>query len=107
MEGFPAWPARAGAYAGTLDFLFICLLVIAFLTAALVIFLLILFAAKYRHSSNARRDEPTVKTWRWEVGWTTASLLVFVGLAVWGADIYLRLYNPPAGALQIFIVGKQ
>ena len=107
MPGFPAWPERAGAYAGTLDFLFVSLLVIAFLTAGLVIFLLILFAAKYRHTSTARRDEPTKKTWRWEVGWTAASMVIFVGLAIWGASLYLRLYNPPADALQIFIVGKQ
>ena len=107
MTAFPWWPASAGAYAGQLDFLFICLLVLSFFTAGLVIFLLILFAAKYRHTSTAPRDEPTKKTWRWEVGWTTASLLIFVGLAVWGATFYLRLYNPPPGALQIFIVGKQ
>jgi cytochrome c oxidase subunit 2 len=107
VPGFPFWPHRASAYAGTLDFLFISLLVIAALTTALVVFLLILFAAKYRHTSAAPRDEPTKKTWRWEVGWTTASLLVFVGLAIWGANLYLKLYNPPAHALQIFIVGKQ
>jgi len=107
VPGFPLWPQRASAYAGTLDFLFISLLVIAALTTALVVFLLVLFAAKYRHSSTAPRDEPTKKTWRWEVGWTAASLLVFVGLAMWGADLYLKLYNPPADALQIFVVGKQ
>jgi len=107
VPGFPFWPQRASAYAGTLDFLFISLLVIAALTTALVIFLLVLFAAKYRHTSTAPRDEPTKKTWRWEVGWTTASLLVFVGLAMWGANLYLKLYNPPAHALQIFVVGKQ
>ena len=107
MPGFPFWPERASAYAGTLDFLFISLLVIAALTTALVVFLLVLFAAKYRHTSTAPRDEPTKKTWRWEVGWTAASLLVFVGLAMWGANLYLKLYNPPAHALQIFVVGKQ
>jgi cytochrome c oxidase subunit II len=107
VPGLPLWPTRASAYAGQLDFLFICLLVISFLTAGLVIFLLILFAAKYRHTSTAPRDEPTTKTWRWEVGWTAASLLIFVALAIWGASFYLRLYNPPADALQIFVVGKQ
>ena len=91
----------AGAYIG------ICLLVIAFLTAGLVIFLLAFFATKYRHSSKADRSGTTKKTWRWEVGWTTVSLLFFVGFAIWGARIYLQLYNPPADALQIFIVGKQ
>lgn len=107
MQSVPLWPESAGAYAARIDFLFICLLVIAFLTAGLVIFLLTFFATKYRHGSNADRSGSTTKTWRWEVGWTTASLLIFVALAIWGASIYLRLYNPPPDALQIFIVGKQ
>ena len=107
MPELPIWPPRAGDYAARLDFLYICLLVIAFLTAGLVIFLLAFFATKYRHGSSADRSSPTRKTWRWEVGWTTASLLFFVGFAMWGAKIYLRLYNPPPDALQIYIVGKQ
>ena len=107
MAGVPIWPDRASAYAGQIDFLFIALLIIAFLTTGLVIFLLAFFAAKYRHGSNADRSGTTVKTWRWEVGWTTASLLIFVALAIWGAHMFLRLYEPPSDALQIFIVGKQ
>jgi cytochrome c oxidase subunit II len=107
VQGWPIWPDKAGAYAGQLDFLFICLLVVAFLTAGLVVFLLIFFSTKYRHSSNADRSGMIEKTWRWEIGWTVTSMLVFVGLAVWGASIYLRLYNPPADATQIFVVGKQ
>jgi cytochrome c oxidase subunit 2 len=107
VHDFPFWPQRASSYASQVDFLFASLVVIAALTAGLVIFLLAFFANKYRHSSNADRSGTTKKTWRWEVGWTTASLLVFVGLAVWGASIYLHLYNPPPDALQIFIVGKQ
>ena len=107
MHGFPWWPPTASAYASQVNFLFVSLLIIGALTAGLVIFLLAFFANKYRHGSKAVRHEPTKKTWRWEVGWTTASLLIFVGLAVWGGDLYVHLYNPPPNALQIFIVGKQ
>ena len=107
MHGFPWWPPTASAYAGTINFLFAILLVVAALTAGLVFFLLLFFANKYRHGSNADRSGVTRKTWRFEVAWTAATLLIFVGMAVWGATIYLRLYNPPADALQIFVVGKQ
>jgi len=107
MQGTPIWPIRASDYAGQVDFLFGSLLLISVLTVGLVGFLLILFATKYRHGSKAVRNEPTTKTWRWEVGWTTFTLLVFVGLAIWGAHLYLRLYNPPPKALQIYVVGKQ
>ena len=107
MPGFPWWPPTASEYASTINFLFVSLLVIGGLTIGLVFFLLLFFANKYRHGSNADRSGTTKKTWRFEVSWTVATLLVFVGLAGWGADIYLKLYNPPADALQIFIVGKQ
>jgi cytochrome c oxidase subunit 2 len=107
VQGFPWWPATASAYAGTIDFLFGSLLVVAALTSGLVFFLLLFFANKYRHGSNADRSGTTKKTWRFEVAWTAATLLMFVAMAVWGSTIYLRLYNPPADALQIFVVGKQ
>jgi cytochrome c oxidase subunit 2 len=107
MNSIPFWPVEASHYAGQLDVLFIGLLAITGLTAGFVFFLLILFATRYREGSGVERNTPTRKSWHWEVGWTAASLLVFVGLAVWGASLFLRLYNPPRDALQIFIVGKQ
>ncbi|HET8749123.1 MAG TPA: cytochrome c oxidase subunit II [Sphingomicrobium sp.] len=103
----PIWPATADAYARRVDFLFSGLLIVAVLTAGLVFFLLILFAARYRAGSSIERVDPPTKTWRWEVSWTTASLIIFVLLSIWGARLYLRLYTPPADAEQIFIVGKQ
>ena len=107
MPGMPLWPPTASGYASQIDVLFGGLLIIGALTAGLVFFLMLFFANKYRHGSNADRSGTTKKTWRFEVSWTAATLLIFVGLAVWGADIYLHLYNPPANAVQIFVVGKQ
>jgi len=107
VSAFPFWPQTASAYATKVDFLFGSLVVIGALTAGLVFFLMLFFANKYRHGSNADRSGTTKKTWRFEVSWTAATLLIFVGLAMWGADLYLHLYNPPANALQIFVVGKQ
>ena len=107
MQGFPFWPVAASAYARQVDFLFGSLLVIAALTIGLVFFMLLYFANKYRHGSNADRSGTTKKTWRFEVSWTAATLVIFVGLALWGGSLYVHLYNPPPGALQIFVVGKQ
>jgi cytochrome c oxidase subunit 2 len=107
MPGLPFWPEQASSYAGQLDFLFIGLLAVTGLTAGLVFFLLILFAVRYRDGNRTNREVPTTKTWRWEVSWTAASLLIFVGLAMWGASLYVKLYRPPTDAIQIFVVGKQ
>ena len=43
------------------------------------------------------------KTWRIETAWTAATLLVFFGLFIWGADLYVRLFQPPADALKIYV----
>jgi cytochrome c oxidase subunit 2 len=107
VPGLPFWPPTASGYASQINVLFGALLIVGALTAGLVFFLMLFFANKYRHGSNADRSGTTKKTWRFEVSWTVATLLIFVGLAVWGADIYLHLYNPPANAVQIFVVGKQ
>jgi cytochrome c oxidase subunit 2 len=107
IQDFPWWPATASRYARDVNFLFGGLVAVAFLTAGFVFFLLLLFANKYRHGSNADRSGTVKKTWRIEVAWTVVTLLIFVGLALWGARLYLQLYNPPPNALQIFIVGKQ
>ena len=42
-----------------------------------------------------------------ETGWTIATLAVFFGLFIWGADIYVRMFQPPSGALKIYIIAKQ
>jgi cytochrome c oxidase subunit 2 len=34
-------------------------------------------------------------------------LLIFFGLFVWGADLYVRLFQPPSDALKIYVIGKQ
>ena len=107
MHGLLFWPQTASAYASKVNILFGSLLVITIATVGLVFFLLLFFANKYRHGSNVVRHHPTKKTWRFEVAWTAATLLIFVGLAVWGASLFVHLYNPPPNALQIFIVGKQ
>lgn len=107
MSVVPFWPESASGYANQLDALFIGLLIITGLTAGLVFFLMIRFAAKYRHGSKADRSDRIQKTWKWEWSWTAASLVIFVGMAVWGARLYTKLYEPPADALQIFVVGKQ
>ena len=107
MGGLPLWPARAGSYAGQWDDLFIGLLIVTGLTAGLVFFLLTLFAARYRKGSTADRSDRVKKSWRWEVSWTAACLVIFVGLAIWGARLFIGLDSPPADALQIFVIGKQ
>ena len=62
----------------------------------LVFGLMLLYGIKYRHGSDTSRGPEIEKSWRVEVTWTAATLVVFFGLFLWGADLYLApLPSPP------------
>jgi cytochrome c oxidase subunit 2 len=101
------WLPEATASAPEVDYLIAALLVSSGAILALVYGLMLLYMFKYRAGSGIDRGGLSRKTWRIEVAWTSATLLVFFGLFLWGADLYVRLFQPPANALQIYVVGKQ
>ena len=79
----------------------------SFAILALVFGLMLLYIIKYRAGSTIDRGALAEKTWRLETAWTVATLLIFFGLFVWGADLYVRLFQPPADAMKIYVIGKQ
>jgi cytochrome c oxidase subunit 2 len=107
MNHFRFLPHTASSIAPAIDRLYIGLLLIATAILALVFGLMLVFCVRYRAGSGVRRGAPPQKTWHWEVGWTSVSLFAFLGLFVWGAQLYLRIREPPAGATQVYVVGKQ
>ena len=107
MTSLPLWPDAASRYAVETDHLFIGLLIVTGLTAGLVFVLLIVFGTRYRHTNAVERGDRVKKSWHWEIGWTAATMAGFLGLFVWAADLYARLYQPPAGSIEIFVTGKR
>ena len=101
------WLPAASSNAAEVDRLLLALLLISAAVLALVFLLMFRYIVKYRAGRSFDRGAPEKKTWIVETTWTAATLLVFFGLFIWGADLYMRLYQPPAGVLQIYIVAKQ
>jgi cytochrome c oxidase subunit 2 len=100
-------PEQVGRYAAEVDYLMLGLTIVTGLTGTLLAYLIIRFCARYRAGSTIERGPPDDKTWGMEVAWTSASLVIFIGFAIWGAHLFVRLYTPPADALEIFVVAKQ
>jgi cytochrome c oxidase subunit 2 len=106
--GIPFLPATASTAAHELNVLFAALLAIAGAVLGLVVLLLLTFCIRYRRSrETVDRTHRSTKSWRWEIGWTTASFIVFIGLYAWGADLYLREHRADGAASEIYVVGKQ
>jgi cytochrome c oxidase subunit 2 len=107
MGGIPFLPASASTVSHEFDILFAALLAISVAVLGLVVLLMLRFCTRYRRGTDADRGHRAGKSWHWEVGWTAASLVIFLGLYAWGADLYLREHHPPVGAGDIYVVGKR
>jgi cytochrome c oxidase subunit 2 len=101
------WLPQATIDATEVDYLILALFLVSCAILALVFGLIWVYMIKYRAGSKIDRGVLGAKTWRLETAWTVATLVIFFGLFVWGADLYVRLFQPPPDALRIYVIGKQ
>jgi cytochrome c oxidase subunit 2 len=89
-----------------MDALYFFLLLITVIGMTLVGALVLFFSLRYRRSRNPVATQIEGSTLL-EATWTIIPLALFLVCFVWGALLYFRIYNPPANAMNIYIVGKQ
>lgn len=106
-EWIPFWHAGVSPYGGDVDLLFAGLVVVSAFVLGLLFFLLAYFCVRYRAGHEVDRRNHDEKSWRLEVGWTAAALLAFLGLFVWGAAVFLKIYQTPSDELTMFVVAQQ
>ena len=103
----PFFPAQASEQAKQVDAVF---LAETALSAALV---LLLFAAitycliRYRFKSNANRTMSMADHNLVEAAWSIIPMIIFMGLFIWGAVIFVHARNAPRNALTVYVVGQQ
>jgi len=102
-----AWLPQVTAEAAEVDHLILALTLISGAVLALVFGLTALYMIRYRAGAKIDRSGASKKTWRIEIAWTAATLVIFFGLFIWGADLYVRLFQPPRDSLQIYVIAKQ
>jgi len=103
----PFWPDTAALNAIVVNNLYIAELGVALAILATVLAMMLTFCIRYRRGSAASRADRVQKTWHWEILWTTGTLGAFLILFVWGAQIYIWLYQAPPADEEIYLVGKQ
>src|SRR5215472_15469859 len=102
------FPEQASAVSSHVDALFLALLAITGIVALVIATLIIVFAIRYRRRAGEPPQTPRIMGANWmEISWSTIPFVIFVGMFIWGARIYLALAQPPAGAEEIYVVGKQ
>ncbi|HEY7494839.1 MAG TPA: cytochrome c oxidase subunit II [Candidatus Tectomicrobia bacterium] len=106
-SNLPLFPEQASTIAGRVDGLFAFLVAVSAFFTALIFFLILYFAIKYRRRSEAEQSPPIYADPRLEVLWTIIPLGLTMVMFVWGASLYFTVSRPPAEALGITVVGKQ
>lgn len=104
----PFWPRNAALSASIIDTINIAEFALIGLILVFVFGMMLLFCVRYRQGSPIARAAESDKSWRFEIGWTSATLAAFFVLFVLGANAYLYLYGPPGKSdLELYVVGKQ
>jgi len=106
--GFPLYPAAASTQAQATDAIFIGLLVLSGVVCLLVFGLIFGFAFRYRNGSRANRgDLPEFVQRDFEIGWTAATLFLFLFIAWFTSATDLGSLAPRKGTIEIHVVAKQ
>jgi cytochrome c oxidase subunit 2 len=104
---FPLFPEQASTIAGSVDTLYFFLIAVSGFFACLIFVVIAYFVVKYRRRPGHERAVPTQTHFGLEIAWTCIPLLLTAVMFIWGAKLFFNVYNPPPGAMEIFVVGKQ
>ena len=107
FNNFPLWPERASTVAGSVDALYIGLIIITGTVILAIWFVIFYFAIKYRRRPDnelAQEYEPPKAL---EVTWIVIPTIVFVGIFLWGSFVYFHEQRVPANAIEIYETGRQ
>jgi cytochrome c oxidase subunit II len=103
---FPLWPDRASTMAGSVDALFIFLLIVTGLMTAMIFACLIYFAARYRNRPGVLAEQVEGST-PLELTWSIIPFFVFLVIFFWGAVVFFKERTPPRDATEVYVVAKQ
>jgi cytochrome c oxidase subunit 2 len=100
-------PEQASTMAARVDALYFFLIGVSAFFSILIALLVIVFAVRYRRRSEDEQPEAIHGSLALEIVWTVIPLALTMIMFVWGASLFFTLQRPPAGAVEVFAVGKQ
>jgi cytochrome c oxidase subunit 2 len=104
---FPLFPEIASTTAGDVDALYVFLVAVTVFFSLLIFASIFAFAVRFRRRTDDEIPQPIHGSTVLEIVWSIIPFCIVMIIFGWGAWIYFRNYNPPAGAMEIFVVGKQ
>ena len=103
----PLLPQQASIQAGQVDALYFFMVAVTAFFSLLIAGLIVFFAIKYRRRSDDEVGVAIHGSLALELLWTIIPFFIAMGMFAWGAKVFFDLYRVPAGAMEVFVVGKQ
>jgi cytochrome c oxidase subunit 2 len=107
FTNFPLFPQQASVQALQVDAIYFFMLAVTAFFSLLIAGLVVVFAVKYRRRHEDEVGVPIHGSLALELLWTIIPFLITMVMFGWGAKVFFDLYRAPAGAMEIYVVGKQ
>jgi cytochrome c oxidase subunit II len=104
---FPLLPQQASAQAGQVDAIYFFMVAVTAFFGLLIAALIVVFAIKFRRRADDEVGVAIHGSLALELLWTFIPFVIAMGMFAWGAKVFFDLYRVPAGAMEVFVVGKQ
>ncbi len=107
MTNFPLFPESASTVAGQIDAVYFALIALSVFFSVLIATILIVFAVKYHHGKQVKRERAGHSSAKLEVFLIGMPTIIGLSIFFWSASVYFHAVRPPADTLDIYVVGKQ
>jgi cytochrome c oxidase subunit II len=107
MWNFPLFPERASTMAGRVDAVYFTAIGIAVFFTALICFLVLYYAIKYRRGSRVDRTNPVSANVMIEVIWIGIPLFISLCLFAGATTVFFEMYDFPDNAAEVYVLGRQ
>src|SRR5437870_3269568 len=106
-QGFPLFPVQASEVARHVDYLFYFIAFICVFFSVLIFSSVFYFAIRYRRKEGDPAPKPIEGSLPLELAWSIGPGIICMFIFGWASLLYFRSANPPEGAMEIYVVGKQ
>jgi cytochrome c oxidase subunit 2 len=107
FKNLPFFPDQASAQAAQVDAIYFFMVAVTAFFSLLIAALVVVFAIKFRRRHENEIGVAIHGSIALELLWSFIPLAIAMVMFAWGAKVFFDLYRPPAGAMEIFVVGKQ
>jgi cytochrome c oxidase subunit II len=104
---FSLFPEQASTFAGRVDNLYFFMLAVTAFFSVLIAVLVVSLAFKYRRRQADEVGANIHGSTALEVVWTVIPLGIAMVMFVWGVSVYFALAQPPADAMEVYVIGKR